>query len=66
MPDLDYKADPRTLADHYEVSVGTIYRWVSEDGIRRYGTPRRRLYRLGDIQAACDKRHAAEYDVNAA
>jgi hypothetical protein len=66
MPNLDHRASAQTYAAFYGVAVGTIYRWVSEDGIRAYGTPRRRLYRLGDIQAACDRRHAAEYDVNVA
>lgn len=47
------------LAWHYRVSVGTIYRWVSEDKILGYGRPRARRYDLAEIQAARTKRHNA-------
>lgn len=48
------------IARHYHVAPGTIRSWVSEDRISGQADPherRRKVYELGDIQRAYDKRH---------
>jgi predicted DNA-binding transcriptional regulator AlpA len=48
------------LARIYGVAVGTVYRWVSEDGLEAQRRRGLKAWRAGDIQAAYDKRHPAE------
>jgi hypothetical protein len=52
--------DAGTLAFHFHVATGTIYRWVSEDELAVYALGRRRLYDLLDVQEAYNRRHCGE------
>lgn len=68
MPDEAVPARPPKLLDvealafHYSVSQGTIGRWASEDGWKRYGRRSRRLWNLYEAQESFTRRHGRADD----
>lgn len=56
-------ADTEAIAHHYNVAIGTVRRWASEDHWHPYGTRRARLWSLAEAQASYQRRRRAEDDV---
>ena len=49
--------DTQAIAVHYRVPRGTVGRWAHEDRWVKYGTRRRRLFDLREVQVSYDRRH---------
>ena len=50
-------APTASVAYLFDVAVGSVRRWASEDGWTPYGTRRHRLWDLNQAQASYDRRH---------
>jgi len=50
-------APTASVAYLFDVAVGTVRRWASEDGWTPYGTRRHRVWDLNQAQASHDRRH---------
>lgn len=52
--------DVEAIARHYGVAEGTIRRWAHEDRWQPYGTRRRRLWNLTEVQRSYVRRYPPE------
>jgi hypothetical protein len=55
--------DVEAIARHYGVARGTVGRWACEDRWVKYGTRRRRLYDLAEVQESFERRHPDSEDM---
>jgi hypothetical protein len=58
--DQEARLSSLELASLFGVAKGTIRRWISEDKIPWQLGDRHRVYRVADVQAACDRRRPTD------